>query len=254
MERLVIFAALVCYQIGTNADSYMDAYRQSQIEKLDAVIVKGNRSISREFIESNDISDSFNNGNSYGAPPTYQYGPANPVYAPPSPPAQSQPPAYGPPPQQQPPAYGPPPQPQPPAYGPPSPPPPPPVYGPPVALQPIYGAPSSVQVFYGMPHALSSFWEKLKFKLDLFTVGKLLLKLVLFKKFVGWLALICLLFVVPTLKNKFHGEGQERRFGDGRKLDVEEINELSNLVYKALENFTYDSHMDRIYNQTFNSR
>lgn len=150
----------------------------------------------------------------------FRYGPPNPAYNAPNQPA---PPLYGPP--APPPAYASPaaqgaygPPAPPPAYGPPAPPPF--VYGPPAP--PIYGPPSSsVQVFYGMPHALTSFWEKLKFKLDLFTIGKILLKLVLFKKFVSWVALICLLFFIPSLKSKFGAVtdgGGERRIKLKTKL------------------------------------
>ncbi|XP_057672617.1 formin-like protein 2 [Diorhabda carinulata] len=133
-----------------------------------------------------------------------------------------------------------------PVYGPPNPAPPPPppppqpMYGPP----PIYGPPSSVQVFYGAPHALGTFWEKLKWKLDVFTIGKLLLKLVLFKKFVSWVALLCLLFVIPTLKNKFESATSGGGSGGGerslRKIDDEEFIRIFNNIIKALDASSYE--------------
>lgn len=63
----------------------------------------------------------------------------------------------------------------------------------------MYGPPAPV---YGMPHGMLGLLDKLKFKLDLFTVGKILLKIVLFKKFVSFVAIICLLLFIPTLKRK----------------------------------------------------
>lgn len=69
---------------------------------------------------------------------------------------------------------------------------------------------------YGMPHALiggilSELLEKLKFKINLFTFGKLLLKLVLFKKLVSFIAVICLLLFIPWLKNV---KGDDKSFGE----------------------------------------
>ena len=49
-----------------------------------------------------------------------------------------------------------------------------------------------------------SIWDKLKFKLDLFTIGKIILKLVIFKKVVSLIAILCLLMFIPTLKHKIY--------------------------------------------------
>ncbi|XP_028154142.1 uncharacterized protein LOC114347668 [Diabrotica virgifera virgifera] len=235
-KAIVIFFGVLCgvfdfQKIGSllvGADSYLDAYKQSQNEKLDAAVTKkGN--INREYTGE------------YPAP--YQYGPpTQPVsnYGPPAP--QYGAPVYGPPNPAPPP---PPPAPQP-VYGPPAP-----IYGPP---------PSSVQVFYGVPHALDalgSFWEKLKWKLDLFTLGKILLKLVLFKKFVSWVALLCLLFFIPALKNKFGnnggGEGDLNYRSIGR-IDDKELDMLYNTIYKAIDQFSLTLDDRTITKKKINSR
>lgn len=101
--------------------------------------------------------------------------------------------------------------------------PPKPVYGPPPPGapntiiydhgRPVYvpaGGPTIHQVYYGHsgPPAAGwegpreSFWllDKLKFKLDFFTIGKILLKLIIFKKIVKFIALICLLLFLPKLQ------------------------------------------------------
>lgn len=54
--------------------------------------------------------------------------------------------------------------------------------------------------FYGMPHAMLSFLDKIKMKLNVFTILKIILKLVIFKKIVSFIALICLLLFIPKFK------------------------------------------------------
>lgn len=83
---------------------------------------------------------------------------------------------------------------------------------------PAYGPPSqNLQVFYGVPHAMISIWdkvwEKIKWKLDLITLGKILLKLVIFKKIVSFIAIIFLLLFIPALKHKkgFFAEENSRQ-------------------------------------------
>lgn len=121
------------------------------------------------------------------------------------------------------PAYGPPNP--PPSYGPPNPPP---VYGPP----PAYGPASSVQVFYGVPHAMLSFWDKLKLKLDLFTVGKILLKLVIFKKIVSFIAILCLLLFIPALKHKKGGDNYSDE-DDMMRRNLGETNVSSKFIERS---------------------
>lgn len=45
-------------------------------------------------------------------------------------------------------------------------------------------------------------FDKLKFKLDIFTIGKLLLKLIIFKKIIKFIAIICLLLWLPKFQSK----------------------------------------------------
>lgn len=101
------------------------------------------------------------------------------------------------------PEYGPPPS---TSYGAPS-------YGPPTSYYPSapgsYGAPKPINMYNyaGPPHAYNlpgEHWllDKLKFKLDLFTIGKILLKLIIFKKIIKFIALICLLLFLPKLQSK----------------------------------------------------
>lgn len=44
------------------------------------------------------------------------------------------------------------------------------------------------------------FLDKFKLKLDLFTLGKILLKAVIFKKVISFIAILCLLLFIPSLK------------------------------------------------------
>lgn len=96
--------------------------------------------------------------------------------------------------------YGPPPA-QSPSYGPPHP-----TYGPPPHfssppphhhhMYPVYGPPPT-QAARG-----DWLWDKFHFKFDLLTVGKILLKLLIFKKIVKFIGVICLLMFLPTLIEK----------------------------------------------------
>lgn len=72
--------------------------------------------------------------------------------------------------------------------------------------------------------------DKFKFKLDLFTLGKLLIKLILFKKFIKFVALICLILFLPKLQSKSMMKVEEF-FGDDDEDDddtEEESNSNSN--------------------------
>lgn len=118
----------------------------------------------------NAISSSYlpsysNNGPNYG-PPNYEYG---------APPVQ---PSYG--------------------YPPPSTS----YYGPPMRPFYPYGPPPSRPIMHSAPRDEHWLLDKFKFKLDLFTIGKLLIKLILFKKFIKFVALICLLLFLPKLQEK----------------------------------------------------
>lgn len=79
-----------------------------------------------------------------------------------------------------------------------------PTYG----VVPHYPAPSPVYpAAYGPPGPLQAprgdwLWEKFHLKFDLFTLGKILLKLLIFKKIVKFIGVICLLMFLPTLIEK----------------------------------------------------
>lgn len=76
-------------------------------------------------------------------------------------------------------------------------------YGPPA---PVYGPPKPV---YGVPYEAPSFFDKIDFKLDLLTFAKILLKLVIFKKIVKFIAMVCLLFFIPKLIHIKKGKDDE---------------------------------------------
>uniref|UniRef100_A0A182PAI0 Uncharacterized protein n=1 Tax=Anopheles epiroticus TaxID=199890 RepID=A0A182PAI0_9DIPT len=135
--------------------------------------------------------------------------------------------------------YGPPPK---PVYGPPKP-----IYGPPPPPPPPPGP-----VTHGMPYFSPENWllSKLKFKFDLFTIGKILLKLVIFKKIVKFIALLCLLFFIPTLKPSGGGGGghgedsseEDRRRAYDLQFDYERrLSEVTKFGLTALEAFTVDN-------------
>lgn len=70
-------------------------------------------------------------------------------------------------------------------YGPPSQ-----VYGPPTFHQPV--------IYQPRDHW---FLEKLKKKINLFTIGKIILKLLIFKKIIKFIGIICMLLFLPKLKH-----------------------------------------------------
>ncbi|XP_075167678.1 uncharacterized protein LOC142239796 [Haematobia irritans] len=84
-----------------------------------------------------------------------------------------------------------------------------PIYGPPA---PVYGPPSTIYgppqpyykpIFPPHPRDHFSLLEKLKAKINLFTIGKIILKLLIFKKIVKFIGIICLLLFLPKLKGLF---------------------------------------------------
>ena len=79
-------------------------------------------------------------------------------------------------------------------YGAPNYPYPPAQYGP-----PMYGPPPPLPTQAARGDWL---WDKFHFKFDLLTVGKILLKLLIFKKIVKFIGVICLLMFLPTLIEK----------------------------------------------------
>jgi len=115
--------------------------------------------------------------------------------------------------------------------------PPPPEYGPPAGY-PSYGPPPPP--FYKpapfIPyHSHDSILEKLKSKINLYTLGKILLKLLIFKKIVKFIGLIFLLLVLPKLKNIFKddmmsGSGES----DGMESKLVETDKGKVFLYSAL--------------------
>ncbi|XP_002043851.2 uncharacterized protein LOC6619636 [Drosophila sechellia] len=127
--------------------------------------------------------------------------------------------------------------------------PPPPEYGPPAGY-PSYGPPPPP--FYKpapfIPyHSHDSILEKLKSKINLYTLGKILLKLLIFKKIVKFIGLIFLLLVLPKLKNIFkddmmsgsgESDGMESKLVETDKDKLaQQIENLYDFVINSIENF-----------------
>ncbi|XP_055523689.1 uncharacterized protein LOC129717649 [Wyeomyia smithii] len=135
-------------------------------------------------------------------------------------------------------AYGAPPK---PVYGAPKP-----VYGP---ATPVYSPPTPAG--NGVPYLSPESWllSKLKLKFSWFTLAKILLKLVIFKKIVKFIALLCLLFFIPTLKpsesdNNQNGGDDYRRLTYDKHYDYDtQLNEVTRFALKALEAFTIDNEL-----------
>lgn len=229
-------------------DTYLDAYSKSRVEaekaKKGVIIVTASDSEKKimnrddSYSSGYDYTPSYSSGDSgfssgstsfsgpssnylpsssYSSPPvkfetdiTYNsppntYGPPSNNYGPPAqtygPPAQS----YGPPVQ----TYGPPAQ----IYGPPIHKPFAPVYGPP---KPSYGVPYTSPDIGGFGMGLLN---KLHLKLDILTIAKLMLKFLIFKKFVTMVAVVCFLLVIPKLinfkknSNPDNNDEEDRKFG-----------------------------------------
>ncbi|CAH2241744.1 jg16311 [Pararge aegeria aegeria] len=252
--------------IVTKADTYLDAYSKSRVDaenaKESVVIITakdGEKKISNRDDNYNtgyDYTPSYSGSDSYSAPgssysgsssyspstsygtpvkfepevtynsPPNTYGPPSSNYGPPSssygPPAQS----YGPPST----SYGPPSH----SYGPPAP-----IYGPPIhkPLAPVYGPP--LKPSYGVPYTAPGlgFLDKLSLKLDILTIAKLLLKLLIFKKIVTMIAVVCMLLVIPKLisfkKDKNGGDTDEDERNFGAK-NVVELTSAQQLLERAI--------------------
>ncbi|KAF5286161.1 hypothetical protein FQR65_LT12919 [Abscondita terminalis] len=82
--------------------------------------------------------------------------------------------------------------------------------------RPVYGSPITYtpEPMFGIPYALTGLIDKIKSKLEVLTLLKILLKLVLFKKFVSFVGIICLLLFIPWLKDSKYGQGGEEEHGD----------------------------------------
>jgi hypothetical protein len=105
---------------------------------------------------------------------------------------------------------------------------PPSAYGPP---QSMYGVPSSMQYPPAMQPSMTMtesqkghgewFLTKLMKKFDLILMSKILLKLIIFKKIVKFIGIICLLMFLPILKKKFedHVDSEEDEVRRIKPLD-----------------------------------
>ncbi|XP_044757802.1 uncharacterized protein LOC123315958 [Coccinella septempunctata] len=169
----------------SESDSFLKAYEDTK--NLDSQISSVTTANRREIFSSYPYTDS-GPGHHYGPPlyfPQKNYGPPDPSYGFPEP-------IYGPTVHGSPkPIFGPQVH-QQPIYGPPQP-----AYG---TSQPVHGPLSTLN---GIPYSLiESIFDKFKYKLDLFTIGKIILKLVIFKKIVSFIGILCLLLFIPSLKNK----------------------------------------------------
>lgn len=119
-------------------------------------------------------------------------------------------------------------------------------YGPPTYnFKPIYGAPIHHPVYrvpqhhydylpsptYSAPRDNWFSLDKLKFNFDMYTIGKILLKLLIFKKIIKFMALICLLLFLP----KFQSDSTSTTVvhDEGRQLNAKckDIRTWSNRIY-----------------------
>ena len=125
--------------------------------------------------------------------------------------------------------------------------PPAPVYGPPnyEPQRPLYGVPVH-QIYSGPIYgsvatgaAREETWlDRIKMKLDLFTIGKILLKIILFKKFIKFMAIICLLFLLPKFQQMDETAGDvdesaSRQFDVKRKF-LWKIHHCFTMIYYKL--------------------
>ncbi|XP_055321743.1 uncharacterized protein LOC129577921 isoform X2 [Sitodiplosis mosellana] len=236
----------------TDQDSYIDALHKTHAEdSLHSRGVYKDNSISPGYFYGPPASEYGSPASEYGLPAS-EYGlPVSTEYG--APPSNSygasSAPTYGPPSS----SYGPPSS----SYGPPS------FsyhYGPPSYSRPVnvynYGpAPPKFPIVHSAPRDEHWLFDKFKFKLDLFTIGKILIKLIIFKKIVKFIALICLLLFLPRLQTKqmnivdmlaggdeSEESAEEKRSFDMRQSRQKQINEVSRFAMTAIESFT-DKHL-----------
>ncbi|XP_034940572.1 uncharacterized protein [Chelonus insularis] len=181
-------------------------------------------------------SESFNEQNPYGTSQT-SYGPPQVSYGVPST------------------NYGPAPMPQD-VYGPPQN-----SYLPPRPPQQGYGTsgwngyalpqlPALPTIDFSWPFAL---------KLNFFTIAKILLKLVIFKMIVKFIAIICLLLFIPKLEMKKGDKDDDSESDDGRKIQtsysaLEQLNTLTANVLDAIEMYQNENQESKGREQCTNNR
>ncbi|CAH1728415.1 unnamed protein product [Chironomus riparius] len=109
---------------------------------------------------------------------------------------------------------------------------------------PQYGPPTGIMETVQKGH--EGFIEKLIKKIDLVLMSKALLKLIIFKKIIKFIAVICLLMFIPVLKKKFEesagGSGNEDEERKSKLLDSYadvdfRVKEVANFALTAIEAF-----------------
>ncbi|XP_017776243.1 PREDICTED: uncharacterized protein LOC108562419 isoform X2 [Nicrophorus vespilloides] len=225
--------------VGTARDSYLAAFKATHTLNKHLATAKSSREATF-FPEQNGYPHPvYKPQEEYGppkdvyGPPKDNYGPPKDLYGPPKdvygPPKD----IYGPPKD----TYGPPQgfEPTPDVYGPPKVTP---VYGPPsysYQPAPVYGPPMDHS--YGIPHGMLGILDKIKVKLDLFTIGKIILKLVIFKKIVSLIAILCLLLFIPSLKEKHQDDGDADDEMRNFRENTSSIDNVSSFVLEAINSF-----------------
>ncbi|XP_037027791.1 uncharacterized protein LOC119068337 [Bradysia coprophila] len=136
-------------------------------------------------------------------------------------------------------------------------------YGPPsYNFKPVYGAPIHHPVYrvpqhnhydylpaptYNAPRDNWFSLDKFKFNFDLFTVGKILLKLLIFKKIIKFMALICLLLFLPKLQSDsttstvVHDEGRQLNAKYDLKTRIDETTKFAVTAVNAFKRKYPDS-------------
>ncbi|KAG5671567.1 hypothetical protein PVAND_001760 [Polypedilum vanderplanki] len=118
-------------------------------------------------------------------------------------------------------------------------------YGPPTAAPYPYYPTAPQQPYEIDQKSHEGFFLKLIKKFDLVLMSKILLKLIIFKKIVKFIAVICLLLFLPALKKKFESIGGGYNEDEDRKYRIldsyghvdSKIKEIANFALTAIEGF-----------------
>lgn len=82
-----------------------------------------------------------------------------------------------------------------------------------------------------------SLLHKIKTKINLFTIGKIILKLLIFKKIVKFIGVICLLLFLPKLKDMFKEEPSSDEDGmESKQVETEQGKLFCKLQFKPHKN------------------
>lgn len=111
------------------------------------------------------------------------------------------------------------------------------IYGSP---KPVYGLPMFHQPIIYQPRE-HWFLEKLKKKINLFTIGKIILKLLIFKKIIKFIGVICLLLFLPKLKHFLKDDmSMDETSGESRSVRTEKnalekhIETLQDIILRSI--------------------